>query len=598
MCATGSSLLSSAFCEDRAWLGSSEMARQVRAFDWSETALGSIEAWPRSLTSAVALCLRSPFPMAIYWGPDLTCIYNDAEREMLGELHSRGLGMPARELLRDWWEVVGPRLAAVTERGEPTWAEDRPLMVDRRGKVEVSYFTYAFSPIIDDGGGVGGVLLVGHETTARVLAERRLKALRNLAEQSLDAPTVPDACTQCARALSQSGEVMLALVYVLDEGGERVTCLAAEANAQAWPESPPSVELAEAADEVSTLFAELVSGRSGGRLVPLSLIMPAVADGRGAPEMGFVAPMASGTRERLDGFLIVGVRDDLVFDRAYGEFLELAAMGVGRGIAAARNREAEQRRAAEIAKLDRVRAATLQNARRRTDAAAAQARVQERGRHDGELRALLNDLRAAQRRVVAAGDAERRRIERDLHDGAQQRLMAVRLELGLLEEQLQEEPHAAARQLAPLRRELDEALEELRELAHGLYPPLLASDGLEAALAAVGRRSPLPVRVEARGMVRAPRSIESTAYFCCIEALQNAVKHAGPGAQVTIKLAMRNHCLVFSVEDDGVGFDPELVRPGQGLVNLRDRLSGLGGSVEIRSAPGAGTSLAGEIPLS
>jgi len=243
-------------------------------------------------------------------------------------------------------------------------------------------------------------------------------------------------------------------------------------------------------------------------------------------------------------------------------------------------------------------AATSEHLRGLLAATAAQARVQEHDRHAVELRTVLDDLRAAQRRVVAAGDAERRRIERNLHDGAQQRLMAVRLELGLLEEQLRQEPHAAAKQLAALRRELDDALDELRELAHGLYPPLLASDGLQAALTAVGRRSPIPVRIDAHALRRAPRSIESTAYFCCIEALQNAVKHAGAGARVTIKLAMRNRCLLFSVEDDGVGFDANVVRPGQGLTNLSDRLSGLGGGAEIRSAPGVGTVLMGELPLS
>lgn len=236
--------------------------------------------------------------------------------------------------------------------------------------------------------------------------------------------------------------------------------------------------------------------------------------------------------------------------------------------------------------------------RRLLAAAATRARVEERGRYEGELRTVLDDLRAAQRRVVAAGDAERQRIERNLHDGAQQRLMAVRLELGLLEERLRQERHAAAKQLAALRHELDDALEELRELAHGLYPPLLASDGLEAALTAVGRRAPIPVRVDAHEMARAPRPIESTAYFCCIEALQNAVKHAGASARVTIKLAMRGRCLLFSVEDDGVGFDSSVVRPGQGLTNLSDRLSSLGGRAEIRSTPGIGTALLGEIPLS
>jgi signal transduction histidine kinase len=175
--------------------------------------------------------------------------------------------------------------------------------------------------------------------------------------------------------------------------------------------------------------------------------------------------------------------------------------------------------------------------------------------------------------------------------------VALRLELGLLEERLTEDPHRAAEMLRGLRLELDEALEELRELAHGLYPPLLASDGLEAALGVAARRSAIPVTIAASEMTRAPRSIESTAYFCCLEALQNATKHAGPGAQATIELEMAHGLLTFSVRDNGVGFDPVAVRPGHGLINLRDRLQALGGDASVSSSPGAGTRISGHIPL-
>jgi signal transduction histidine kinase len=221
----------------------------------------------------------------------------------------------------------------------------------------------------------------------------------------------------------------------------------------------------------------------------------------------------------------------------------------------------------------------------------------ERARREGESQILLNDLRAAQRRVALAGDAERRRIERDLHDGAQQRLMALRLELGLLEERVRDDPKRATEMLRSLRLELDDALQELRELAHGLYPPLLASDGLEAALVATARRSAIPVTIDASGMTRAPREIESTAYFCCLEALQNAAKHAGPDARAVIELRMEKGCLSFSVRDDGAGFDLGDMRPGYGLINLRDRVSALGGDASVTSAPGAGTMVTGRVPL-
>lgn len=175
--------------------------------------------------------------------------------------------------------------------------------------------------------------------------------------------------------------------------------------------------------------------------------------------------------------------------------------------------------------------------------------------------------------------------------------MAIRLELGLVEERLTEQPDGAMRLLADVRRELDEALQELRELAHGLYPALLSTDGLEAALRATARHSPLPVSVKAAGMTRAPRTIESTAYFCCLEALQNAAKHAGPDARASIDLRMTDRSLRFRVQDDGAGFDPDAVPAGQGLINLRDRLGSIGGTVTISSIPGAGTTVIGEIPL-
>jgi signal transduction histidine kinase len=246
--------------------------------------------------------------------------------------------------------------------------------------------------------------------------------------------------------------------------------------------------------------------------------------------------------------------------------------------------------------LARVRA-TLANTRTRSDAAAARARAGERARRRGELRALVSDLKAAQRRVAVAADVERRRIEQNLHDGAQQRLLAIRLELGTLRKRLSQDDAVAAERIESLRVDLDEALEELREIAHGLYPPLLASDGLEAAIRTAARRAAIDVRIVRSEITRAPRSIESAVYFCCLEALQNAAKHAGPGAQASVEFTASDGALQFKVGDDGVGFDQRAVRHGYGLINLRDRVEALGGRIEVVSAPGAGTTVRGEIPL-
>jgi signal transduction histidine kinase len=538
----------------------SEMGRRVGSFDWSRTPLGSLATWSPSLKAAAAICLRSPSQMALYLGPELNCIYNDAERDALGRLHPAALGQPARELLRDSWDVVGPQLEAVMRRGESTWAENQPRTLRRRGKPEVTYLTYSYSPILEEDGSVGGVLRIAQDVTGRVLAERRIDAIRELLALSLDAPTTRGACARSCRSMSLRDDFPFALVYLLES--RTATCMAARAAGRVLEARRPMVQLDEPADEVSRLFYGLATARSEGRLVPASLFIPRDSRHRDLPERAFAVPIARGRHDRVDGFLVAGIRDDLEFDAAYATFAEMAAVAIGRGVAAA-----------------------------------TWGRFEERARHEGELRALLNDLRAAQRRVAVAGDAERRRIERDLHDGAQQRLMALRLELGLLEERVAADPKRATEMLRELRHELDEAVEELRELAHGLYPPLLASDGLVAALAAAARRSAIPVTIDESGMTRAPRSIESTAYFCCLEALQNAAKHAGPEARATIELRMEDEVLSFTVRDDGAGFDPGLMRPGYGLINLRDRLNALGGDASVTSSPGAGTTVSGHIPL-
>jgi signal transduction histidine kinase len=246
--------------------------------------------------------------------------------------------------------------------------------------------------------------------------------------------------------------------------------------------------------------------------------------------------------------------------------------------------------------LARVRA-SLRSTRIRSDDAEARGRAKERARAGDELRALLNDLRAAQGRGAAAGDAERQRIERNLHDGAQQRLVAMRLKLGLAGDRIELDPTRARHELDLLGAELEEALAELRELAHGLYPHRLASHGLGAAVSAAARRAIIPVEVDCADFGRLPKPVESAAYFCCLEALQNAVKHAGEGARVRIHLEVTCGALRFEVSDTGVGFDRSMVADGYGLTNLSDRLGTLGGEAAITSSPGQGTTVAGQIPL-
>jgi signal transduction histidine kinase len=221
----------------------------------------------------------------------------------------------------------------------------------------------------------------------------------------------------------------------------------------------------------------------------------------------------------------------------------------------------------------------------------------DNGRLEDELRVTTEELRASRARIVAAGDAERRKIERDLHDGAQQHLVALRVKVGLAGELAEGDPQAAAR-LADLGTELEEILQELRDLAQGLYPPVLRQFGLREALASVARRSTPPPTIEAAGIGRYSENIESAVYFCCVEGLQNVGKHAGPSARAWIRLWERRDEICFEIEDDGVGYDADAVRSsGNGLANLSDRVAALGGTLIVESARGRGTTVRGTIPV-
>ncbi|MFZ1993182.1 MAG: ATP-binding protein [Solirubrobacteraceae bacterium] len=953
------------------------MAEEIRDFDWTATPVGPIADWPRSLRSAVATCLHSRFQMALYWGPELICIYNDAEREVLGALHPAALGMPARDLLHESWEVVGPQLEAVMAYGESTWAEDQALSFDRRGIVETGYFTYSYSPVLDDDDRIGGVLLVTQETTARVLAEWRLDVLRELAVRSMDAPSAREACELATRAMHGRPELAFVLIYLIDPDGGRAVCTATSGSAGDPRAAHASVDLS-GSDSMAALFQDLAAVPRQSRVVDGELIVAAEPRAATPSEWAVAAPITRGSADPVDGFLVAGISDGFAPDASCRHFIEMVGIGLGRSIAAARAREEERDLARSLAALEHAKTALFSNAShelrtplalilgpleqvmddttapeavreqvavalrsasrmlkivnglldfsrlesggwlgtfaptdlaqltrevgamfrstaeraglrllvdcpmlprpvcvdpeawervvsnllsnalkftpsgsivvqvrgepehavltvtdtgigiaaedidrifsrfyrvedplarsqegtglglalvrelvrmhagtvtarstpgqgttmvirvpydrdhgrpdghvrphvgvtastfveeasgwvergesnriagsgrttrenadvlvvednedmrdylcrllaprfavrvarngaeayrnavtdppgvvisdvmmpgsdgfrllhdlrsdRRTKHvpvvlvsaradpesriealglgaddylvkpfgarellarvsaalhssrvlsadAEARGRAEERALAQDELRSLLNELKAAQRRIAAAGDAERRRVERNLHDGAQQRLMAIRLELSLVSERLEIDPSAARAELDSLRGELDEALEELRELAHGLYPPLLASDGLPAALSAAARHAALHVEVKAPGIPRLPQAIENAVYFCCMEALQNAVKHAGESARAVIFLVAGDGVLAFRVSDDGVGFDPGGVPQGYGLTNLIDRVAALGGEARIDSAPGEGTTLSGQIPL-
>jgi signal transduction histidine kinase len=209
---------------------------------------------------------------------------------------------------------------------------------------------------------------------------------------------------------------------------------------------------------------------------------------------------------------------------------------------------------------------------------------------------LVEELRASQRRLVRAQDQERRRLERNIHDGAQQQLVALSVKTRLARDLTARDPARAAEMLTQIDAEIQSAVDDLRDLARGIYPPLLIDKGLAAALDAQARRSPVPITIRADGLGRYAPEVEAAVYFSCLEALQNVAKYA-EASSTTVILAQTNGHLTFEVMDDGRGFDPTAERTGTGLQGIADRLGALHGEVTIRSEPGAGTRVRGRIEV-
>jgi signal transduction histidine kinase len=209
---------------------------------------------------------------------------------------------------------------------------------------------------------------------------------------------------------------------------------------------------------------------------------------------------------------------------------------------------------------------------------------------------LIEELRASRQRIVSVRDEERRRLERNIHDGAQQQVVALAMKLGLARGLARKDLEKTKALLTQLQHETQDALDNLRELARGIYPPLLADQGLRAALEAQARRSPIPVTIDSDGIARYSQDVEAAVYFCTLEALQNVTKYADAG-KATISLFASDGDLTFTVADDGSGFDVSKTSYGTGLQGMADRLEAVGGRLEVRSRPGEGTEVTGRLPV-
>jgi signal transduction histidine kinase/DNA-binding response OmpR family regulator len=335
--------------------GGGEMGALMRTIDWSRTPVGPVSSWPQSLRTALSILLETGFPMYIAWGPEFTQFYNDGYRPILGSTkHPAAMGASTRETFAEIWDIIGPMFAGVMQ-GTPTTVVDFMLPLDRHGFAEECYFIFSYSPIRQENGQVGGVLVTVTETTQRVLGERRLETTQALAARTRKAKTVREACEISGTVLSeQPADIPFAIVYLIDSKGDAV--LECSAGLTAGSDAPARVKLS--ADEPGPWpFAEVL--RTGEAVVVDTGGIRGVATA--APDRVFVLPIVEHGLGGAVGILVAGLSPRLIFDAAYRDFLLMVASQIGTAVASARALEEAEARASALAELDRAKTTFFSN---------------------------------------------------------------------------------------------------------------------------------------------------------------------------------------------------------------------------------------------
>jgi PAS domain S-box-containing protein len=338
--------------------GGGELGALIRTKDWSQTPLGTPDGWPQSLKTTLGILLNSRYPMFVFWGPELIKIYNDAYRPITGHKHPWALGRPAREVWPEIWSDIEP-LVARALAGDPTYSDDLMLFMERSGFREEVYFTFSYSPVPDESGGVGGMFCACTETTARVIGERRLRTLRDLAVAPADARTVDLTCVRSTDVLAAStADIPFALIYLRQpDGGARL--VASTGVAPGDPAAPVEGTGVDAmwpiARVAETGAAELVTGLSMriGALPPGPWPEP--------PPAAMVLPLADRGLDRNVGAIVLGVSARRPFDAEYRRWFELLAAQIGGLIGNARAAEDDRQRAEALAELDRAKTTFFSN---------------------------------------------------------------------------------------------------------------------------------------------------------------------------------------------------------------------------------------------
>jgi signal transduction histidine kinase len=341
------------------------MRALMRSTDWSATKLGPVENWPKSLKTMVGAVLGSRFPMVLWWGPELLHLYNDAYRPILRDKHPASLAAPMAQVWAEVWDVAGPLVRSVQQGGPATWTEDLQLFISSAGMAEETYFTFSYSPVPGDDGGVGGVLNTVQETTAKVQSERQIRMLHDLSSRGAEAKTEEDVYRIAAETLSANElDLPFVLLYVFDEKGDNARLVAAGG----WkdyqgPAKPAHISVADDIDAVSWPLAEVV--RTSRELVIEDLAArfgPLPAGGSNArPNRAIVLPLSRAGRPTPYAVLAAGISPHRALDDRYRTLFRASADQLMAALAVARAYEAEKSRAEALAEIDRTKTTFFSN---------------------------------------------------------------------------------------------------------------------------------------------------------------------------------------------------------------------------------------------
>ncbi|MBY8872696.1 SpoIIE family protein phosphatase [Micromonospora sp. PLK6-60] len=505
-----------------------EMGARIAAHDWAATPLGPVEKWPQSLRTAVSICLHSRFPILLWWGPELVMLHNDAYLPVLGASKRDALGRPGPAVWPEIWHVIGPMLTGVLGGDGATWNQDQLLELDRYGFVEECYFTFSYSPIIDESGAPGGVFTAVTETTDRVVSDRRLRAVSELAAALVDVVDPEEVARRTVAVLTRSPAVPMARLWLTDPDGPRLA-------AAAGTRPPPGAESSWPIAEI------LADGRH--RLLPAD---PADDPQRPGCPMVALEPVTEPGGAEPSAVLVVGLNPRRPVDAGYLSFVALLAGHVGTALAGARAYQEEHRRAEALAELDAAKSAFFANV-------------------SHELRTPLTLITGPVR------DA--------LDDPAQPLLPAQRRRLELVD-----------RNAARLRRLVDSVLDFTRIEAGRLVPERVAVDvarltrEIAASFVPAVERAGLTFEVDCPRLPRAAYLDRSMWEKVVLNLLSNALKATLSGG-IRLRVAGTGGGFRLTVTDTGVGI------PADQLPQLFQRFHRVTGPTG-RSAEGTGIGLA------